>query len=180
MRPDPQSPPPVSTQMDSTLGLFMWLSANRERILSYAFILQFIAAIPFLWLAYMTGKTQATLLFHSKTAPGTVVAVVPFRQYKTSASGVLYSRGTSYDVIVEFNPGDEPVRFQDRRGTPFAAAVGSPVRVTYDPSHPLTAIMDRGYWNYLPWAPCAAIGLLLSLVALKGFLALLFSQVRSD
>ena len=165
--------------MDSTLGLFMWLSANRERILSYAFILQFIAAIPFLWLAYMTGKTQATLLFHSKTAPGTVVAVVPFRQYKTSASGVLYSRGTSYDVIVEFNPGDEPVRFQDRRGTPFAAAVGSPVRVIYDPSHPLTAIMDRGYWNYLPWAPCAAIGLLLSLVALKGFLALLFSQVRS-
>jgi len=165
--------------MDSVNPLFLQLAANREKILRYAFILQFIAAVPFLWLAYMTGKPQATLLLRSKTTIGTVVAVVPFRQYKTSASGVLYSRGTSYDVIVEFNPGDQPVRFQDRRGTPFAATVGSPVRVIYDPSHPLTAIMDRGYWNYLPWAPCAAIGLLLSLVALKGFFALLFSQVRS-
>ena len=157
----------------------MWLPANREKILRYAFILQFIAAIPFLWLAYMTGKTQASLLLRGKTAPGTVVAVVPFRQYKTSSSGVLYSRRTSYDVIVEFNPGYGPVRFQDRRGTPFAATVGSPVRVIYDPAHPLTAIMDRGYWNYLPWAPCAVIGGFLALVALKGLLSLLFSQVRS-
>lgn len=165
--------------MDSVNPLFLHLAAKREKILRYAFILQFIAAIPFLWLANVTGKTQATLLFHSKTAPGTVVAVVPFRQYKTSASGVLYSKRTSYDVIVEFNPGDEPVRFQDRRGTPFAATVGSPVRVIYDPSHPLTAIMDRGYWNYLPWAPCAAIGLLLVLVALKGLLSLFLQLFRA-
>jgi len=127
----------------------------------------------------MTGKTQATLLFHSKTALGTVVAIIPFRQYKTSASGALYSTRTSYDVIVEFNPGDEPVRFQDRRGTPFAATVGSPVRVIYDPSHPLTAIMDRGYWNYLPWAPCAAIGLFLVLVALKGLFSLFLQLFRA-
>lgn len=165
--------------MDSVNPLVLQLAANREKIFRYAFILQFVAAVPFLWLAYVTGKTQATLLLRSKTAPGTVIAVVPFRQYKTSSSGALYSTRTSYDVIVEFNPGDAPGRFQDRRGTPFAATVGSPVRVIYDPSHPLTAIMDRGYWNYLPWAPCAAIGLLLSLVALKGFFALLFSQVRS-
>jgi len=64
-----------------------------RKIFRYAFILQFIAAIPFLWLAYATGKRKATLLLRSKTAPGTVVAVIPFRQYKTSASGVLYSRG---------------------------------------------------------------------------------------
>ena len=165
--------------MGTTLPQVVWLVANRERLFRYAFILQFIAAIPFLWLAYTTGKTQATLLLRSKTAPGTVVAVVPFRQYKTSASGVLYSRRTSYDVIVEFNPGDQPVRFQDRRGTPFAATVGSPVRVIYDPAHPLTAIMDRGYWNYLPWAPCAVIGGFLALVAFKGLLSLLFSQVCS-
>jgi len=158
--------------MDSANPLFLQLTANREKILRYAFVLQFIAAIPFLWLANVTGKTQATLLLRSKTAPGTVVAVVPFREHKTSASGALYSTRTSYDVIVEFNPGDEPVRFQDRRGTPFAATVGSPVRVIYDPSHPPTAIMDRGYRNYLPWAPCAAIGLFLSLVALKGLLSL--------
>jgi hypothetical protein len=165
--------------MDSVNPLIVQLTSNREKILRYAFIFQFIAAIPFLWVAFITGKTQATLLLRSKTAPGTVVAVVPFRQYKTSPSGVLYSTRTSYDVIVEFIPGDEPIRFQDRRGTPFAAIVGSPVRVIYDPTHPLTAIMDRGYWNYLPWAPCAVIGGSLVLVALKGLLSVLFSQVRS-
>ena len=179
MSPEHEQPRPAPAQLDAAVGIFMWLTANRERILRYAFILQFTAAIPFLWLANMTGNTQATLLFRSKTATGTVVAIVPLRQYKTSASGVLYSRRTSYDVIVEFNPGDQPIRFQDRRGTPFAAIVGSPVRVIYDPSHPLTAIMDRGYWNYVPWAPCAAIGLLLGFVALRGFFALLFSRVRS-
>jgi len=157
----------------------MWLAANREEILRFAFLLQFIAAVPFLWLAYKTGKTQATLLFRSQTVPGIVVAVIPFRQYKTSPSGVLYARGTIYEVIVEFNPGDQRIRFQDRRGTAFASTVGSPVRVIYDPTHPLTAIMDRGYWNYLPWAPCAAIGGFLALVALKGLLLVLFSQVRS-
>jgi hypothetical protein len=165
--------------MDSVNPLIVQLTTNREKILRYAFILQFIAAIPFLWVAFITGQTQATLLLRSKSAHGTVVAVVPFRQYKTSASGRLYSRGTSYDVIVEFKPGDEPIRFQDRRGTPFAATAGSPVRVIYDPAHPLTAIMDRGYWNYLPWAPCAVIGGFLALVALKGLLSVLFSQVRS-
>ena len=179
MSPESQQFQPAPAQLGAAVGIFKWLVANRERIFRYAFILQFIAAIPFLWLAYTTGKTQATLLLGSRTATGTVVAVVPFRQYKTSASGVLYSRGTSYDVIVEFNPGDQPIRFQDRRGTPFAATVGSPVRVIYDPSHPLTAIMDRGYWNYLPWAPCAVIGGFLALVAFKGLLSLLFSQVCS-
>src|SRR5882762_5672802 len=179
MSPEAKQPRPAPAPWDPTAGILTWFAAKGEKILRFAFILQFIAAIPFLWLAYTSGKTQATLLFRSQTVPGIVVAVIPFRQYKTSPSGVLYVRGTTYEVIVEFNPGDQPIRFQDRRGTPFAATVGSPVRVIYDPTHPLTAIMDRGYWNYLPWAPCAAIGCFLTLVALKGLLLVLFSQVRS-
>jgi hypothetical protein len=39
--------------------------------------------------------------------------------------------------------------------------------------NPSVAMMDRGFANWLPWAPCFAIGLILALVALKGILTLL-------
>jgi len=50
-------------------GIFKWLVANREKIFRYAFILQFRGNSVF-WLAYATGKTQATLLLRSRTATG--------------------------------------------------------------------------------------------------------------
>jgi len=81
--------------MDSVSPLINQLTANRERIFRYAFILQFIAAIPFLWLAYATGKTQATLLLRSKTAPGTVVAVIPFLAIQNVGFRRPVFRGTS-------------------------------------------------------------------------------------
>src|SRR5579859_5457713 len=165
--------------MAVTSALAFQLAANREKILRFAFILQFIAAIPFLWFACVTGKTQASLLYGSKTAPGTVVAVFPVRLYRTSSSGAQYSRGTVYDVIVEYAPAGEPVRFQDRRTTRVAASVGSPVQVIYNPTHPLTAMVDRGYINYLPWGPPAAIGSFLILVALKGLISLFLQLFRA-
>jgi len=154
----------------------LWLIANREKIFRYAFILQFFAAIPFLWLGYTTGNVQARLLLRSQTTIGTVVAVIPVHQYRTSSTGSFYSRRTSYELIVEFNDGSQAVRFQSWPTTSFAETVGSPVRVIYDPGHPLTAIVDRGYWNFIPWAPCLAIGGFLFLVAAKGLLTLLFRR----
>jgi hypothetical protein len=37
-------------------------------------------------------------------------------------------------------------------------------------------MIDRGASNWLPWAPCAAIGLLLALSSLKGLFALRFAR----
>jgi len=141
---------------------------NREKLFRYAFLLQFIAAIPFLWFGYATGKVHAQLLVRGTTTSGTVVAVIPVRQYKTSSTGSLYSKKVSYELVVEFSDGNQTTRFQDWPTTSFAETTGSPVRVIYDPAHPLTAIVDRGYWNYLPWAPFAVIGTFLFAVASKG------------
>jgi uncharacterized protein (DUF983 family) len=44
------------------------------------------------------------------------------------------------------------------------------VIVLYDPARPSDAMIDRPVWNWLPWAPIAAVGCVLMLVAIKGWL----------
>lgn len=149
------------------------LVANRDKILRYVFILQFIAAIPLLWLATITGRHHAQLLLRGRAASGTVAAVVPV--HFTSRSG---TSSTAYEPVVSFTVGAPPradeFRFQEWKGMRTAPSVGTKVSVLYDPEDPDIAMVDRGYLNYLPWAPCAAIGTFLLLVALKGLLSLLF------
>jgi len=148
----------------------MWLAANRERIFRYAFILQFIAALPFLLFAYSTGKVHTRLLLKGAATTGTVVASVPVQ----FASGS--SRRTSYEAVVVFLLGEDQFRFQEWKATKVAPTLGTRVSVIYDPADPDVAMVDRGYLNYLPWAPCAVIGLFLLIVAIKGLLTLIFRR----
>ncbi|GAC1639592.1 MAG: hypothetical protein NVS9B14_20850 [Candidatus Acidiferrum sp.] len=86
---------------------------------------------------------------------------------------------TSYEPVITFTadaPRADEFRFQEWKATKTTPTVGTKVPVLYDPQDPEIAMMDRGYLNYLPWAPCAAIGSFLVLVALKGLLTLLFRR----
>jgi len=75
--------------------------------------------------------------------------------------------------IIEFMANDHAIRFEEWKGTRSDPGVGAFVPVLYDPNDTSVAMMDRGLWNWLPWAPCFAIGLLLLLASLKGaFMAL--------
>ena len=146
---------------------------NRDKILRYAFLLQFIAAIPFLWFATITGKQHALLLVSGTHTTGTIVSVVPVRaSYR--GSGTTRSSSTSFQPVVSFVSGADEFRFQEWKGTSISPRVGTKVSVIFDPSDPDIAMMDRGYLNYLPWAPCAAIGLFLLLVATKGLFKAVF------
>lgn len=151
------------------------LAANREKVFRYAFLLQFVAAIPFLWFGYITGKVHARILMHGTTARGTVVAVVPV--HFSSKSG---SSSTAYEAVVTFAAGSPPhadeYRFQEWKATEVRPIIGSQLPVLYDTEDPDTAMVDRGYLNYLPWAPFAAIGVFLFVVATKGLLTLLFRR----
>src|SRR5262249_37595364 len=139
---------------------------NRAKILRFAFIFQFIAAIPFLWFANATGKQHVHLLLKGARATGTVVTSVP----------VHVSNSTSYATVVSFSSGSDQFRFQEWKSERIAPTVGAKVPVLYAPADPDTAMVDRGYVNYLPWAPCAAIGAFLFLVAIKGLLTPLFRR----
>ena len=162
--------------MDSVSPLINQLTANREKILRYAFVFQFLAALPFLLFAYSTGKVHTRLLLKGAATTGTVVASVPVQFASVSNPGS--SRRTSYEAVVVFLVGEDQFRFQEWKATRAAPSLGARVPVIYDPADPDIAMVDRGYMNYLPWAPCAAIGGFLALVAFKGLLSLLLSQFR--
>lgn len=147
-----------------------WLLANREKIARYLFLPQFLAAAVFLSFAYGTGHVHVHLLFKSASTRGTIVdfRVVHFRQ----TSGSVTAHGTTiYEPIVEFTAGDRLVRFQEFKGSESRVGLGWSVPVIYDPTDPSFAMMDRGFWNWLPWAPCFLIGLPVAFASLKGLFA---------
>ena len=150
-----------------------WMLANRAKILRYAFVPQFLAAIALLSVAHFTGKTDAHLLLHGARANGRIVAFQAreLHTYRTPSSTGRYGR-ILYFPIVEFQAQGNVVRFEEHKLVTHSEPVGWPVTVLYDPSNVSKAMIDRAFWNWVPWAPALALGILLSLAALKGLFSL--------
>jgi hypothetical protein len=69
------------------------------------------------------------------------------------------------------------VRFEEHKLVPDGEGVGWPVAILYDPANVSLAMIDRPFWNWIPWAPALAMGAFLALVSLKGlFFFLAFPQ----
>jgi len=77
------------------------------------------------------------------------------------------------DTIAEFQADDRSIRFESWMGGPDRPRNGERIGVFYDAADPSDAMIDRAILNWMPWAPCAAIGLRLTLSALRGWLATL-------
>jgi len=155
-----------------------WLLANRERISRYIFIPQLLAAAIFLSFGFGTGKVHARLLFRSARTQGTIVYLKPAVISNQSSSGST-SYSTIYEPLIEFTANDRVFRVQEWKGSSSRAGLGSFVPVIYDPLDPSVAMLDRGPSNWLPWAPCFAIGVVLALASLKGLFVFLFVTPRS-
>jgi uncharacterized protein DUF3592 len=140
-----------------------WVLANRETIFRYLFIPQFLAAAVFLSFAYGTGKVHARLLFRSAQAQGTIVGFKSARISDRSATNGLNSMTTIYEPLIEFTVNGRVFRVQEWKGSESRVGLGSSVPVIYDPLDPSIAMLDRGLSNWLPWAPCFAIGLVVGL-----------------
>ena len=149
-----------------------WLLTNRAKLVRYAFIPQLLVALLFLGFAYITGKAHAHLLLRGARTSGKIVALVPVNLQSRTGSANLTR--TIYEPVVEFGAGDRLVRFREWKGSASNASLGWSVPVLYDPADPSFAMLDRGSANWIPWAPCCAIGLVLALAALKGLFAFLF------
>jgi|SRR5882724_1103766 len=152
-----------------------WALANRARIFRYYFIPQFLAAALFLSFAYATGRVHARLLLTGVHTRGKIVGLKPVR-IRSRSNGVTSHGSTIYEPTVEFALNDRVVRFQEWKGSESNFGLGWSVPVIYDPSDPSFAMMDRGFWNWLPWAPCFAGGFLVGLAAIKGLLVFLFRR----
>jgi Protein of unknown function (DUF3592) len=151
-----------------------WMLSNREKILRYAFIPQFLVAAVLLAVAHFTGHTDLHLLLRGARTSGKIVG---FQQrqlhtHRNPSSTGMYGRNV-YLPIVEFEAQGAIVRFEEKKLITQGEGVGWPVTVLYDPASPSVARIDRAFWNWMPWAPLLAIGILLALAALKGLLAFL-------
>jgi len=148
-------------------GLVARVLENRAQILRYVYIPQVIAGAILLIVAYMMGHVHFHLIQQGVRAPGTVVG---FNQRYIGNSFSRTTPALSFMPIVEFQAGDRIVRFEDWKGSSLAGSLRDRVTVLYDPARPSVAMIDRPVWNWLPWAPIAAVGLFLTLVAVKGWL----------
>jgi hypothetical protein len=153
-----------------------WILANRERIFRYYFIPQALAALVFSSFAYGTGKVHAHLLFVATRTQGVIVGLKPVRMQSRSSTGGASFGQTVYLPAVEFRAGDRVIHFQEWKGKASNGGLGSSVPVLYDPADPSIAMIDGSYRNWLPWAPCFAIGLILALASIKGLFAFLFRR----
>jgi hypothetical protein len=147
-----------------------WILANREKISRYAFIPQALVAFLFLGFAYNTGKVHAHVLLRGARTQGIIVGLKPVRM---QSSGSTTFAKTIYEPTVKFRAGDRLVVFQEWKVQSSAGGLGWPVPVLYDPANPSYAMIDRSYLNWLPWAPCFFIGLILAMSSIKGVFAFL-------
>ena len=155
--------------------------ANRAKILRYAFLPQIFAAIALFAVAYFTGKAEARLLFSGARTQGKIVG---FQQrqlhtHRNPSSTGMYGRNV-YLPIVEFEVSGQLVRFEETKLITKAEGVGWRVPVLCDSAEPSRAMIDRPFWNWIPWAPALAMGLFLLIVSLKGLFVFLTNQRASD
>jgi hypothetical protein len=164
-------PSHVDATMPFPVDQIVWLAANRDRIARYMFVPQLLVALLFLGFAYRTGQVHARLLLRAGHAQGRIVAFRGVRMSNRSGSR-LGDTDPVYLPLIEFYASNRVIRFEEWKGTGSDSGVGSFVPVLYDPADASLAMMDRGTWNWLPWAPCFAIGLLLSLAGITGMFSL--------
>jgi hypothetical protein len=151
-----------------------WVLAKRVKIPRFAFVPQLLAAVALLTVAFFTGKTDAHLLLNGARTRGKIVGFQPRRlqTHRNPSSNGVYGR-TVYLPIVEFEPRGDKVRFEEPKLVAHGEAVGWTVPVLYDPNNASLAMIDRPFWNWIPWAPALAVGAFLALVSLKGFFVFL-------
>lgn len=158
-----------------------WLLANRERVFRFAFIPQLLVAVVLLDFAYFTGKTDAHLLLKGARTEGKIVGFQK-RQFYERNRNILSTGRKGYNVylpIVEFEAQGSLVRFEEHKLMQTGEGVGWSVPVLYDAANPSVAMIDRSYWNWLPWGPALAIGLVVGLASVRGLFVCLFVASRS-
>ncbi len=154
-----------------------WMLANRKKIFRYAFLPQLLVAVVLSGFAYSTGKTDMHLLLKGARTQGKIIG---FQKRVFYANRNRISSGTPgrnvYLPVVEFEAAGVLARFEEHKLVPTGEGVGWSVPVLYDPTNPSVAMIDRSYWNWLPWGPALAIAVLLLLASVKGLFLFLFQQ----
>jgi hypothetical protein len=146
-----------------------WALANRVKIFRYAFVPQLFVALALLAFAHFSGKTDVHLLLNGTRTRGKIVGFQrrQLQTHRNPSSTGMFGRNV-YLPVVEFQAQGAIVRFEESKLVAQGESLGWPVNVLYDPANVCVAMIDRPFWNWIPWAPALAIGAFLALISLKG------------
>ena len=145
----------------------------------YAFIVSLLGGLLFCGLGYFMGRAHWRLVSKGLKTEGIIV------DFRTEHISTRRSDGTTRTsdasmAVVEYRAnGDKKVRFEDWLDDHKARKQNEVVPVLYDPANPSVAMIDRPLWNWIPWAPTFAAGVLLILSALRRGLLLILVSARS-
>jgi Protein of unknown function (DUF3592) len=109
---------------------------------------------------------QFYLLGQLKRTTGTIIEELAQTTAYQREPGQYWSM-EAYRPIVVFQAGERIHRFTDRIGIQVPGGTGMTVPVVYDARNPSRAMIDRGVWNWMPWAPMLVIGFLMLVATLK-------------
>src|SRR5215475_6019523 len=143
------------------------LARNRRQVKRYIQALELLTGLILLFIGWHMGKRPMHLLCVGTRTEGRVVAYQE-RRFQDSRSTAMSSTG--YMPIVEFRTNDQVVRFEDWLGSPSQPGLHNAVPVLYDRNEPSVAMIDRPVWNWLPWFPTLAVGVLLVIGGCRGLL----------
>jgi hypothetical protein len=157
----------VSPRLEPADTFVSQLVNNRQRIARYRYVGEAAGAIIFLLVGYAFGGARWHVVSTGTKTTGAIVGYETRRH--TSRDSHLQDR--SYAPVVEFEANNRTIRFKDVWGMRTAPANGQSVPVIYDAANPSNAMIDGGARNWVPWAPCLALGVFLALVAFRSWLA---------
>jgi len=143
-----------------------WLLSNRPTVLRYIHGLQVIVGLVVMALGFHMGHVHFHLI---RTGVRTQGRIIGYHQEQFPGSSQTF-RSTGYMPVVEYRMGGESIQFQDWLGKPVAGPINIPVAVLCDAANPSVAMIDRPIWNWLPWLPILAVGVLLFLSGSAGLL----------
>ena len=141
-----------------------WILNRRRKILRYGWIPSGVIGLLLLGFGYQFGERPFHLIVEGTRTTATIVDYEEHRR----------SNGTSgYTPIVEFEANRRSIRFKNWMGYGARRPNSERVTVFYDAANPSHAMIDRGFLNWIPWGPSFAIGVVLTVSALRRWLALL-------
>jgi len=145
-----------------------WVDALGAAFVRSRRALQLATGIFLVLLGLHIGSVRIALMLDGTRSTGRIVA---YEQRLMPTSGTSTHRTLAFMPVVEFQTGARTVRFTDWLGSSGATALHESVPIIYRRADPSVAMIDRPLGNWLPWAPVLALGLMLSLDAVRGFLA---------
>ena len=146
--------------------LVAWMTSNPAKVFRFMRYLQIGVGLLLLAAGWYMGKTQIHLIHEGTRTQGLIVDYEKHRNLTRRSRSVS---SVSYIPVVEYNLGERAIRFDDWLGRSLPGALNFPVGVLYDAANPAVAMIDRPVWNWLPWAPILAVGMLLFLRESKDY-----------